>query len=653
MNFPELNFSFSNGYDIIKLYCTVKARGIAYIFQGLMKMKTGIKKLLGGKAFTAAMTGFVILTFIFVIVQCVPYAVQDFTNDKMNVMLEGKYSVDGGEWKNVNTTTTIKEHFHKITVKGKMNETAAAFEILALCSKNVWYSLRSADGAFEYSNRRSLPDIPEKYYQPQNKLNDTPGYEVAQLSTELFPESVLSGKQELILEAEYPYYPATQSFSDSFGVMLSEYDGLYNQIFFKSTPSVLLFTLVCFFGLFFFPVSGFVLGRINYKYLCFGVLCFFWGIYMIMQSLGDYLNLWISDMTLCLFAVRLTSYLFVTSILMYLKSNLKNPLTRAIANCTIAVFLITVSAAAVLHITNNIDLTATAPNMFICIAVCSVIMTVLLCTEIRGNRSSLVFLISLIPLIIALTLDVIDQYFHLAGSHYLNYGLAVTMAYQIVRLILDLRTQYKEAIRYQQIQKELYEAKVNIMVSQIRPHFMYNALSSIAILCKLNPDTAYTATVTFSDYLRGNMDSLKQTTPVPFEKELEHLKKYLYIEKLRFDDLLNIEYDIQTTDFEIPLLSIQPLAENAVKHGVGMKEEGGTVKISTRETENAYEVIIEDDGVGFDTNEKKDDGRSHIGMENTKKRLKDMCGADVIIESTVGKGTTARIIIPKRKENGK
>ena len=340
MDFPEINFSFSNGYDIIKLYCTVKARGIAYIFQGLMKMKTGIKKLLGGKAFTAAMTCFVILTFIFVIVQCVPYAVQDFTNDKMNVMLEGKYSVDGGEWKNVNTTTKINEHFHKITVKGKMNETAAAFEILALCSKNVWYSLRSADGAFDYSNRRSLPDIPEKYYQPQNKLNDTPGYEVAQLSTELFPESVLSGKQELILEAEYPYYPATQSFSDCFGVMLSEYDGLYNQIFFKSTPSVLLFTLVCFFGLFFFPVSGFVLGRINYKYLCFGVLCFFWGIYMIMQSLGDFLNLWISDMTLCLFAVRLTSYLFVTSILMYLKSNLKNPLTRAIANCTIAVFLI-------------------------------------------------------------------------------------------------------------------------------------------------------------------------------------------------------------------------------------------------------------------------------------------------------------------------
>ena len=189
------------------------------------------------------------------------------------------------------------------------------------------------------------------------------------------------------------------------------------------------------------------------------------------------------------------------------------------------------------------------------------------------------------------------------------------------------------------------------MVSQIRPHFMYNALSSIAILCKLNPETAYDATITFSDYLRGNMDSLKQTAPVPFTQELEHLKKYLYIEKLRFADKLNIEYDIQVTDFVLPLLSVQPLVENAVKHGVGMKKKGGTVTISTRETDNAYEVIIQDDGVGFDVNETKDDGRSHIGMENTRKRIKDMCGGDVIIESTVGEGTTAKVILPKEGQN--
>ena len=201
-------------------------------------------------------------------------------------------------------------------------------------------------------------------------------------------------------------------------------------------------------------------------------------------------------------------------------------------------------------------------------------------------------------------------------------------------------------------EKELYEAKVSVMVSQIQPHFMYNALTSIAMMCSIDPDTAQEATVTFAKYLRGNMDSLKQTAPVPFEQELEHLKKYLYIEKLRFGDMLNIEYDIQATDFKLPLLSIQPLVENAVKHGVGMAEDGGTVKISARETDNAFEVIISDDGVGFDTSAQKPrDGRSHVGMENTKRRIAEMCSGEIIIESAVGKGTVAKVILPKEGQH--
>ena len=606
-----------------------------------------MKKVFGGRAFTAAIAAFVILSLVFVIVQCFPFFEGDFTNNKMNVMLDGVYSVDGGEWKTIDSNQSVKEHFHEITVKGKLDETAKAFEVLAISSNDVWYTLKTADGEYEITNRRTPPDIPEEQYMPENRMAQTPGYKVEQLDTILFPEKVLSGEQELILEVEYPYALATENFSDCFSVNYCRYGGLYDQLFFKSVPAILLFVLVCFFGLFFFPVSGFILGRINYRYLCFGLLCFFWGLYMITQSLSTFLNLWIIDETMCLFAVKVINYLFVTSIFLYLKSNLQKPLTRAIANISIAVFSLTVVVAAVLHLTNTVDLTASQPNMFIGIAACTVIMIVLLSTEIRNNRNTLVFLLSWIPLLLTLVLDVIDQYVHLIGSNFFNYGLAVTMAYQIVRLILDLRTQYKEAIRFQQMQKELYEAKVSVMVSQIQPHFMYNALTSIAMMCTINPETAQEATVIFADYLRGNMDSLKQTAPVPFETELKHLEKYLYIEKLRFADLLNIEYDIQTTDFKLPLLSIQPLVENAVKHGVGMAEDGGTVKISTRETETAYEVIVEDDGVGFDVNEKKDDGRSHVGMENTKKRLHDMCGGEVVITSEIGKGTKAKVILPK------
>ncbi len=613
-------------------------------------MKTRIKDILGGKVFTTVIVGFVLLALAFTIVQCVPFFSGDFTNDRMSTMLNGKYSVDGGEWTDITTSQNINDHFHKVTIKGKLDETAALFDLLAVSSKDVWFTLRSADGEYEITNRRSEPDIPEGNFLSADRMQSTPGYGVFEISTEIFPDSVLNGKQEMILEVEYPYSMATQSFSSCFGVMYCREDGLYNQLFFKSMPSFMLFVLVCFFGLFFFPVSSFLLGKVNYKYLCFGALCFFWGLYMITQSLGDFLNLWITDVTICLFTVRMISYLFITVIFLYLKSNLQKPLTRVIANCTIAVYFISAITVGILHLTNTMDLTATRPNMFVNIAVCSLVMIVLLCAETRGNRNAVLFLLSWSPLMLTLLLDILDQFIHLAGERFFNYGLAITMAYQIVSLILDLHKQYKEAIRYQQVQKELYEAKVSVMISQIQPHFMYNALTSIAMMCQIDPDTAQEATVTFADYLRGNMDSLKQTKPVPFETELEHLKKYLYIEKLRFANLLNIEYDIQTTGFYLPLLSIQPLVENAVKHGVGMKEDGGTVKISTREAETSYEVVIEDDGVGFDVNEQKDDGRSHVGMENTKKRLHDMCGAQVVITSVIGEGTTARVILPKEEQ---
>ncbi len=276
-----------------------------------------------------------------------------------------------------------------------------------------------------------------------------------------------------------------------------------------------------------------------------------------------------------------------------------------------------------------------------------IVMAVLLLIEASSNRRAIFLLASWTPLTLCLMIDSVNSLVHFSSLDFYVFGLAVTMIYQIVRLVLDLRRQYKEAILYQQMQKELYEAKVAVMVSQIQPHFLYNSLSSIAMLCKLDPDTAQKATIAFTKYLRGNMDSLKQTAPVPFQRELDHLEKYLYIEKLRFGDKLNIAYDIQATDFSVPLLSVQPLVENAVKHGVGMKEDGGTVTIATRETQDSFEIIISDDGVGFDAAAQKDDGRSHIGMENTRRRLMDMCGAEVVIDSEPGKGTVAKVIIPK------
>ena len=574
---------------------------------------------------------------------------------KSTTMLEGEYSLDGGEWKSINNTKPINEHFHKAVFKGKFTKQVKANHTttMDIVSKNVWYTLYDSSGEVLDEYRRSPGDMEEGSGYMAEKMINTPGYYIMTEYVQIEPE--FKSDDEITLVVEYPYELDTESFSDCFYVMTSYSDGLYLHFFFEILPVGLMFLLVCFFGVFFFPIASGLLGRIDFRYIAFGSLCFFGGLYMVIDKISGYMNLWIIDPTVCMMTDKLAGCFFAIAVLIYLRSLLRGKTVKIIANCVVTAFFALTVLCVILHSTNTADMMATAGIRYLAVIVLAAVMAVLLCIEIRGKKGFVLidYLISWLPLGIFLMIDMFDFYLHISGSKYLQIGLAITIIYQMVRFGMDFSRQYKEAIRYQQVQRELYEAKVSVMVSQIRPHFMYNALSSIAILCKLDPDTAYTATVTFSDYLRGNMDSLRQTAPVPFTTELEHLKKYLYIEKLRFADKLNIEYDIQDTDFEIPLLSIQPLVENAVKHGVGMKEDGGTVKISTRETETAHEVIIEDDGVGFDVNETKDDGRSHIGMENTKKRLHEMCGGEVIITREIGKGTAARVIIPKKEETDK
>ncbi|MDD3369352.1 MAG: histidine kinase [Lachnospiraceae bacterium] len=213
-------------------------------------------------------------------------------------------------------------------------------------------------------------------------------------------------------------------------------------------------------------------------------------------------------------------------------------------------------------------------------------------------------------------------------------------------LLIYVVNQQKQEKQLIEKELELSDSRMQVMVSQIQPHFLYNSLNSIYHLCEMDVDKAQRAISDFSDYLRGNLDSLKLNSPVPFDVELNHLKNYLALEQIRFEDELKITYNICERDFVLPALSIQPLVENAVKYGVGKAPKGGTINITTRRHNNAYEVIVEDDGVGFDPLEIQQDGRSHIGIENVRQRLEVMCNGSLEIRSEVGKGTTAVIRIP-------
>ena len=204
--------------------------------------------------------------------------------------------------------------------------------------------------------------------------------------------------------------------------------------------------------------------------------------------------------------------------------------------------------------------------------------------------------------------------------------------------------------RLVETEMQLSESRIAVMLSQIQPHFLYNSLNAIRGLCRKDPEQARDAIGSFAEYLRGNMDSLNNTKPIPFIRELSHIENYLKLEKFRFGDELKVIYDIKEKNFFIPALSVQPLVENAVKHGICEKENGGTLTLKTY-CDGEYIVIeVSDDGVGFDAEKliSEDKERSHIGILNTRERLKQMIGASLTIESSPGKGTVAKIrFIPK------
>jgi sensor histidine kinase YesM len=195
------------------------------------------------------------------------------------------------------------------------------------------------------------------------------------------------------------------------------------------------------------------------------------------------------------------------------------------------------------------------------------------------------------------------------------------------------------------LENELVQNQIAIMLSQIQPHFLYNALGSIKALYKIDPKTAEDTLVDFSNYLRGNMDSLMLKEPITFARELQHVKTYLAIEKKRFEDDLSVVFDINTEDFMLPALTLQPIVENAVRHGIQKKDDGGTVTIKTEKTDNAVIITVIDDGIGFDIEQVQNDERSHIGIENVRNRLKAN-GGSLEIQSNPCTGTTATIMIP-------
>ena len=191
--------------------------------------------------------------------------------------------------------------------------------------------------------------------------------------------------------------------------------------------------------------------------------------------------------------------------------------------------------------------------------------------------------------------------------------------------------------------EEIASQHADILLLQMRPHFLYNTMSSIYYLCDTDPQKAKQVTMDFTTYLRKNLNAISKTKTVLFKEELEHTKAYLAVELVRFEGQLFVEFDIPHTAFRLPPLTLQPIVENAVKHGVDPELDPLYVSVITRKTKNGSEITVEDTGPGFGAN---DNNEPHIALANITERLGMMCKGTLTISERENGGTKVTVYIP-------
>ncbi len=249
------------------------------------------------------------------------------------------------------------------------------------------------------------------------------------------------------------------------------------------------------------------------------------------------------------------------------------------------------------------------------------------------------FLVAILPMLLALIVQMFADVYPLID---IGYVLSAVSMYGFVlsdQIEQDRRNQ-REIARQQQV---IANERASVMVLQMRPHFIYNTLMSIYSLCNQDPQKARQVTMDFTNYLRKNFNAVASDSTIPFSAELEHTRAYLAVEQAQYEELLDVEYDTPFTHFRLPPLTLQPLVENAVKHGMDPYAGPLHVLVRTRHTELGSEVTVEDDGQGFDPAEKV---LPNTTLANIQQRLEMMCGGHMTILPREGGGTVVTLTIP-------
>lgn len=263
-----------------------------------------------------------------------------------------------------------------------------------------------------------------------------------------------------------------------------------------------------------------------------------------------------------------------------------------------------------------------------------VIIIIMLLISSKDIRASAGFVIGCLFPIVVSFIGIMDVRINITGIGMSLFLLVVMFLYQI-------------DVERELFQREaaLSESKVALMMDQIHPHFIYNSLQQIALLCDEDAMEVKPAILNFSGYLRRNLESLTSIEMIPFLEEMKHVDMFVELSLITQSRSFQVVKELEVTDFNIPALTLQPLVENAIKYGIGMSTEGEDIVISTKREKGCYVITVSDDGHGKRTELPTQKEHRSVGIRNVRTRLKLMCDGEVIIRQT-GQGTVQIIKIP-------
>ena len=256
-----------------------------------------------------------------------------------------------------------------------------------------------------------------------------------------------------------------------------------------------------------------------------------------------------------------------------------------------------------------------------------------------SRKTFLSFHLAIVPLLVSLIVLMFVESFLFFDISFILSALSMYLLILLDQIEQD-QNRRQELVRQQ---LEIANQRVSLTVLQMRPHFIYNILSSIYCLCEQDPKLAGQVVLDFTAYLRKNFNAVASSAPVPFSSELEHTRAYLAVEKALYEEGLQVEYDTPHIMFRVPPLTLQPIVENAVKHGRTPYAGLFHISIQTRKTPSSSEIVVTDDGRGFDP---AGDSEGHLALNNIRQRLEILCGGSLTITPNEGGGTVVTLTIP-------